>query len=125
MGFHYQILTRNEKPTWIHFSSLMKIICLWYFQNMCSTIVNLQQSISLEQVKYKTGFRVTNLLCGDFWKYYNQKINDQTRFRLSLQVHPDRQHEYPSCNSDVGKSCMLMRMLEGRFRSEHEPTLGV
>lgn len=26
---------------------------------------------------------------------------------------------------DVGKSCVLMRLLEGRFKSQHEPTLGV
>ena len=27
--------------------------------------------------------------------------------------------------ADVGKSCLLMRLLEGRFKSQHEPTLGV
>lgn len=27
--------------------------------------------------------------------------------------------------TDVGKSCVLMRLLENRFKSQHEPTLGV
>lgn len=30
-----------------------------------------------------------------------------------------------SLTVDVGKSCLLMRLLEGRFKSQHEPTLGV
>jgi Ras-related protein Rab-2A len=25
----------------------------------------------------------------------------------------------------VGKSCLLLRFLEGRFKNQHEPTLGV
>ena len=28
-------------------------------------------------------------------------------------------------DSNVGKSCLLMRLLEGRFKNQHEPTLGV
>jgi len=27
--------------------------------------------------------------------------------------------------SDVGKSCLLLRFLENRFKNQHEPTLGV
>lgn len=26
---------------------------------------------------------------------------------------------------DVGKSCLLLRFLENRFKNQHEPTLGV
>lgn len=28
-------------------------------------------------------------------------------------------------NIDVGKSCLLNRFVEGKFKSEHDPTLGV
>jgi Ras-related protein Rab-2A len=27
--------------------------------------------------------------------------------------------------ADVGKSCLLLRLIEGRFKNQHEPTLGV
>lgn len=30
-----------------------------------------------------------------------------------------------SPNPDVGKSCILLRFTEGRYKIEHEPTLGV
>lgn len=31
----------------------------------------------------------------------------------------------PKANSDVGKSCFLSRYVEGIFKDDHEPTLGV
>jgi GTPase SAR1 family protein len=31
----------------------------------------------------------------------------------------------PRANSDVGKSCFLSRYVEGIFKDDHEPTLGV
>ncbi len=31
----------------------------------------------------------------------------------------------PTANSDVGKSCFLSRYVEGVFKDDHEPTLGV
>lgn len=28
-------------------------------------------------------------------------------------------------NSDVGKSCLMLRFTDGRYKVEHEPTLGI
>jgi small GTP-binding protein len=53
------------------------------------------------------------------------KVESHERIRLPLQTHHDRRLQYFPPHSDVGKSCLLLRFIEGRFKNQHEPTLGV
>lgn len=58
-------------------------------------------------------------------QYNNSLPPENERLRVPLQVYHDRRLQYPLTYSDVGKSCLLLRLMEGRFKNQHEPTLGV
>jgi hypothetical protein len=53
----------------------------------------------------------------------SEKNGEQLRFHV--QVHHHRGFQYLGGYAGVGKSCLLLRFTEGRFKSDHEPTLGV
>ena len=44
-------------------------------------------------------------------------------FMFKFIIIGDSSKTYPT--KGVGKSCLLLRFTEGRFKTDHEPTLGV
>ncbi len=55
-----------------------------------------------------------------------KNINDQSKqLRLFVQIHYCWRFKYVVYKGDVGKSCLLSRFIDGRFKDDLEPTLGV
>ena len=58
-------------------------------------------------------------------KLEQQLRRHQTEVKTLVQVYHHWRLQYSPPYSGVGKSCLLLRFTEGRFKSDHEPTLGV
>ena len=52
-------------------------------------------------------------------------IDKDEQLLLLVQADRDRRYEYQWANTGVGKSCMLLQFTDGKFRFDHDTTIGV